>query len=146
MRVGPTLDQVLTAYPDDVVIVFKQHPLPMHGQAMPAAEAAMAAHAQGKFLPMHEKLLENSRALSRDEILEIAGQIGLDVERFTRDLDTHAHKAEIEKQVKEAMDVGASGTPASFVNGRYLPGAQPFDAFKKLVDEALLEVDSKGDK
>jgi predicted DsbA family dithiol-disulfide isomerase len=104
---------------------------------MLAAEAALAAHAQGKFEPMHHELLANSRALSRDKILAIAREIGLDVERFTHDLDTHASKDVIERQTREAMGVGATGTPASFVNGRYLPGAQPYENFKKLVDEEL---------
>jgi protein-disulfide isomerase len=109
----------------------------MHSQAMIAAEAAMAANAQGKFLEMHKKLEENSRALSREKILEIAKEIGLDVPRFTKELDEHAHKPAVDTMVKEAMDVGATGTPASFVNGRYLSGAQPFESFKKLVDEEL---------
>lgn len=137
MRVGPTLEQLLKEYPNDVRIVYKQHPLPMHSNAMIAAEAAMAADAQGKFREMHQKLMENSRQLSRDKILEMAKAIGLDAERFTKDMDTHAHKSAIDQMAKEAMDVGASGTPASFVNGRYLVGAQPFEAFKQLVDEEL---------
>lgn len=137
MRVGPTLEQLLKEYPDDVRIVFKQHPLPMHSQAMIAAEAAMAANAQGKFLPMHDQLLANSRALSREKVLEIAKGIGLDMDRFTKELDARTHKGAIDAMTKEAMDVGATGTPASFVNGKYLSGAQPVEAFKKLVDEAL---------
>jgi protein-disulfide isomerase len=137
VRVGPTLEQLLKEYPDDVRIVYKQHPLPMHSQAMIASEAAMAANSQGKFVEMHNKLMENSRQLSRDKILETAKGLGLDMDRFTKDLDTRAHKPAIDAMTKEAMDVGATGTPASFVNGRYLVGAQPYESFKKLVDEAL---------
>lgn len=137
MRVGPTLEQLVREYPDDVRIAYKMHPLPSHQQAQIAAEAALAAHAQGKFLEMHKKLEENSRALSREKILEIAKGIGLDVDRFTKDLDAAATKAQIAKEVQEVMSIGASGTPASFVNGRFLSGAQPYEAFKKLVDEEL---------
>lgn len=137
VRVGPTIEQLVKEYPGDVRIAYKHHPLPMHAQAMIAAEAAMAAQAQGKFAEMHAKLMENSHALSREKIVELASGLGLDVARFTRELDTHVHKPAIEAMTKEAMGIGATGTPATFVNGRYLSGAQPFEAFKKLVDEAL---------
>ncbi len=137
MRVGPTLEKILADYPNDVRMVYKQHPLPMHANAMSAAEAAMAANAQGKFRDMNDKLMANSTALSRDKYLQIAAEIGLDVKKFTNDIDTHVYKASIEAQTAEAMKVGATGTPASFVNGRYLSGAQPYEAFKKLIDEAL---------
>jgi len=137
VRVGPTLDKILADYPADVRMVYKQHPLPMHQNAMPAAEAAMAANAQGKFAAMNEKLLANSSALSRDKYLQIAAEIGLDVKKFTNDIDTHVYKPSIDAQAAEAMKVGATGTPASFVNGRYLSGAQPYEAFKKLIDEEI---------
>ena len=137
MRVGPTLEKILADYPRDVRLVYKQHPLPMHPNAMSAAEAAMAANAQGKFAAMNDKLMANYTALSRDKYLQIAAEIGLDVKKFTNDIDTRVYKASIEAQVAEAMKVGATGTPASFVNGRYLSGAQPYEAFKKLIDDAL---------
>ena len=137
MRVGPTLDKILADYPADVRMVYKQHPLPMHPNAMPAAEAAMAANAQGKFVAMNEKLLASSSSLSRDKYLQIAAEIGLDVKKFTNDIDTHVYKPSIDAMAAEAMKVGATGTPASFVNGRFLSGAQPYEAFKKLIDEEL---------
>ena len=143
MRVGSTLEKILADYPKDVRMVYKQHPLPMHQNAMPAAEAAMAANAQGKFAAMNEKLMANSTALSRDKYLQIAAEIGLDVKKFTSDIDTHAFKASIDAQAAEAMKVGATGTPASFVNGRYLSGAQPYEAFKKLIDEELAKTAKK---
>ena len=116
------------------------HPLPMHAQAGIAAEAALSAHAQGKFMEMHKKLEENSRALSRDKILELAKEIGLDVEKFTKDLDGHTFKPEIDRQTAEVMKIGASGTPASFVNGRFISGAQPYENFQKLVNEELTKL------
>jgi protein-disulfide isomerase len=137
VRVAPTLDRLLTDYPKDVRIVYKMHPLSMHQNAMPAAEAAMAANAQGKFAAMHEKLFANSTALSRDKYVAIASEIGLDVKRFTGDLDAHAHKARIDAEAAEAVKVGATGTPATFINGRYLSGAQAYESFKKIVDEEL---------
>lgn len=137
MRVGSTLDKILADYPADVRVVFKMHPLPMHPNAMPAAQAAMAANAQGKFAEMHEKLMANSSALSRDKYLQFATELGLDMKRFTTDIDTNAYAKPINAMTDEAMKNGASGTPASFVNGRFLSGAQPYEGFKKIIDEEL---------
>jgi len=113
------------------------HPLPMHPNAMPAAEAAMAANAQGKFLEMDRKLFENQQKLSRENYLIWAKELGLDVDKFTKDLDAHTYAEAIQSDSKEAEAIGASGTPASFVNGRYLSGAKPFAAFKEIIDEEL---------
>ena len=124
-------------YPKDVQIVYKQHPLPMHPNAMPAAEAAMAANAQGKFVEMNRKLFANQQQLTRENFLAWAKELGLDVDRFTKELDAHTYQAAIQKEAKEAEDIGAGGTPASFVNGRFLNGAKPYEAFKAIIDEEL---------
>ncbi|HKB35418.1 MAG TPA: DsbA family protein [Gemmataceae bacterium] len=137
MRVGPTLDALLEQYPKDVRLVYKMHPLPMHANAMIAAQAALAAQAQGKFLEMHHKLYESSAALSRDKILEIAAGLGLNMKRFTKDMDSEEVKNRIDRETREAMDIGAGGTPAAFVNGRYVSGAKPLEYYKSLVDEEL---------
>jgi len=137
VRVGSTLDKIVADYPKDVRLVYKMHPLPMHKNAMSAAEAALSAHAQGKFIGMHEKLYANSASLSRDKYIQFATELGLDVKKFTSDIDTQANKKAIDEQTKEAMNVGATGTPASFVNGRFISGAAAYEAFKKLVDEEI---------
>lgn len=137
MRVGATLDKITTDYPNDVRLVYKMHPLPMHKNAMSAAQAALAANAQGKFLAMHEKLYANSAALSRDKYLQLAAEIGLDIKRFTNDIDTEIYKKSIDEQTQEVMKVGATGTPASFINGRFVSGAASYESFKKLIDEEL---------
>ncbi|HEX4822895.1 MAG TPA: thioredoxin domain-containing protein [Candidatus Polarisedimenticolaceae bacterium] len=139
VRVAPTIEQLAKDYPNDVRVVYKMHPLPMHPNAMIAAEAAMAANAQGKFLPMAEKLYVDAAqpGLSRDKVIEIAKAINLDVDKFTKDLDTHAYQSMIAADTKQAMDVGATGTPSTFVNGRFLSGAQPIESFKKVIDEEI---------
>ena len=137
MRVGPTFDTLLKQYPDDLRLVYKMHPLPIHANAMIAAQGALAAQAQGKFLEMHRKLYENSSALSRDKVIEIAKDLGLDMDRFTKDLDSEEVKGRIGRETKEVMDIGASGTPAAFVNGRFVNGAKPLEFFKQLVDEEI---------
>ena len=117
--------------------VFKQNPLPMHDNAMIAAEASLAANAQGKFWQMHDKMFENARALTRPDLERYAQEIGLDMERFKRSLDSHEFKREIEADQAIAAQLGARGTPSFFINGRPLRGAQPFEGFKTVIDEEL---------
>jgi protein-disulfide isomerase len=141
--VAPTIDRIAEAYPDDVRVVYKMHPLSIHPQAMLAAEAALSAHAQGKFREMHDKLYLSQPDLSRERIVALAKEIGLDVPRFTNDLDTHAFRGAIEAETKDVVAIGSTATPTTFVNGRYLVGAQPFEIFKKVVDEELVRAKSK---
>jgi hypothetical protein len=115
----------------------KQNPLPFHQNAMPAAEAAMAAHAQGKFWEMYDKLFENVQSLNRETFERIAQEIGLNMTRFRADLDNHTHQARIQEDQQHAQSLGARGTPAFFVNGRKLRGAQPFEGFKTIIDAEL---------
>ena len=127
----------MSDYPKDVRVVFKMHALPMHQNAEIAARAALAADAQGKFLAMHRKLLANFQKLSRENILLWAKELELDTARFTKDMDAETTGARIKADSKEAEDIGASGTPATFINGRYLSGAKPFAAFKDVIDEEV---------
>lgn len=139
-RLRPTLLALRERYGADLRLVWKNNPLPFHTNAMPAAEAAAEAFAQGgadKFWQMHDLLMQNQQALARDDLLGYAGQLGLDVRRFTRALDQHTHQASIQADMNLATELGARGTPASFVNGRNLRGAQPLEAFTALVDTEL---------
>lgn len=137
MKVGATFDEVLKQFPKEVRLVFKMHPLPTHQQAGIAAQGALAAHKQGKFLEMHKKLYESLSSLSRDKVFELARGLGLDMERFEKDVDSAELKAQIEAETKEVMDIGATGTPASFVNGRYVSGAKPASFFADMIQEEL---------
>jgi len=136
-RVQPTLAQIQKTYGDKVRIVFKHLPLRIHAQAPGAAAAAEAAHTQDKFWEMHDLMFANQRELSDAKYQEWAGQIGLDMARFQKDLKSPAVSQRIEADSQEAAKLGVSGTPAFFINGRYVSGAQPFEAFKKVIDEEL---------
>jgi protein-disulfide isomerase len=104
---------------------------------MGAAEAAMAANEQGKFWEMHDKLFANQQALDRPSLEKYAGEIGLDMGKFRAALDSGKFKERIAKDQAEGQKVGANGTPTFFINGYRLVGAQPVDAFKKLIDQEL---------
>ena len=136
-KVQPTLTQILEKYPQDVRKVFKQHPLAFHKDAPLAAEASLAAGAQGKFWEMKEVLFNNQKQLQEENLIKYAQELGLDLEQFKSDLSTHKYKAQVDRETQEAVKLGATGTPAFFVNGRYLSGAKPLESFVKVIDEEL---------
>lgn len=136
-RVTPTLEQLLEEYPDEVRVVYKHLPLSFHPHALPAAKASVAAGRQGKFWEMHDRLFENQRQLSEEKYVEIAREIGLDVERFLEDYKSEAVAAEVAQDMNEARRLGVTGTPGFFVNGRFSSGAKPYASFKAMVEEAL---------
>jgi protein-disulfide isomerase len=143
-RVGPTLKQLEKDYGNKLRIVWRNQPLPFHQSAMPAAQAAMEAFAQGKsekFWAMHDKLFENQKALSRADLEKYAGELGLDVNKFKAALDGNKHGEAIKADQELASTVGARGTPAFFINGRNLRGAQPVEKFKELIDDELKRVE-----
>ena len=142
-RVLPTVQQILDTYKNDVRLVFRHLPLPFHRNAAPAAEAAMAAHAQGKFWEFHDKAFANQRALTRENFEKWAQEIGLDMKKFKADLDSGKYKARVEQDRAYAGTVGARGTPAFFINGKLVSGAQPFENFKKVIDEEIKRADAE---
>ena len=136
-KVQPTLTKILEKYPQDVRKVFKQHPLSFHKDAPLAAEASLAAGGQGKFWEMKEVLFNNQKQLKEENLIKYAQELGLDLEQFKSDLSTHKYKAQVDRETEEAVKLGATGTPAFFVNGRYLSGAKPLESFVAVIDEEL---------
>ncbi len=140
-RVEPTLKQLEDAYRGDLRVVWKHQPLPFHPQAMPAALAAEAAREQGKFWPLHDLMFASQQQLAPAKYQEWAKQAGLDLRKYKASVEAPRTKARIEEDMKLGASVGANGTPTSFVNCRQLVGAQPLDAFKRLVDEEMKKAD-----
>jgi len=136
-RVNPTLQQVLAQYGDKVKVVFKHLPLSIHPKAPDAHAAAEAAHRQGQFWAMHDRIFANQREMSPEKYREYAREIGLDMDRFDRDVKDPEIRRRIDADSAEADSLGVSGTPGFFVNGRYLSGAQPLARFQALIDEEL---------
>ena len=136
-RVEPTMDELLKAYPNDVRVAFVNHPLGFHKNAMPAAKAAVAAFKQGKFWEMHAALFSNQKNLNEAFFTEQAKKLGLDMARFTADMNSPETANYIEKGMKDAGPMGISGTPSLLINGKLVVGALPLDAFKKEVDAEL---------
>ncbi|MBI4358140.1 MAG: DsbA family protein [Candidatus Omnitrophica bacterium] len=140
--VQSTIQKIRAQYPDEVRLVFKNFPLPAHRNAHRAHLAALCAEEQGQFWEYRGRLFQNQRALRRDDLVRHASELKLDIESFTRCLDQEKYAPKIEADFKEGLDLGIQGTPAFFVNDRPLSGAQPFSAFKRLIDEELKAVSS----
>ncbi len=117
--------------------MFRDYPLGFHDRAQPAAEAAQCANEQGKFWEYHDKLFENQRALQDSNLKQYAVDLGLNAESFGECLDSGRFRDDVTQDMREGTSVGVRGTPAFFVNGRFLSGAQPFEAFAKIIDEEL---------
>jgi protein-disulfide isomerase len=139
-RGANTVTALKKEYGDKIRVVFKHLPLPFHQNAHLAAQASMAAHAQGKFWEYHDKLFQNFRSLNRDNFVKWAQELGLDVEKFKKELDGGKYKDYVDADLKQAGEVGANGTPTFYINGNQLVGAQPIDSFKKMVDAELAKV------
>ncbi|MFO0574127.1 MAG: thioredoxin domain-containing protein [Polyangia bacterium] len=141
-RVVPTLKRIHERFAGRVRVVFRNYPLPFHKDAWVAAEAALAAHSQGRFWPMHDKLFENQAALDRASLERYAQELGLDLSRFKADLDSRRFRAAVQADIDAVRSlpdgVGAGfGTPTFFINGRKLVGAYPYERFEELINEAL---------
>jgi protein-disulfide isomerase len=141
-RAEGTLEQVRKTYGNAVRIVWKDMPLPFHDDARPAATVARVAAAQGKFWQMHDLLFDHQNALTRPDLEKYAQTVGLDLAKVKAALDKDTAKAQIQAHVDQAQRLGVTGTPAFFVNGRFLSGAQPFDRFKSLIDEEVTKADA----
>ena len=147
-RVEPTLDQVKTTYgPEKVRMVWKNNPLPFHQNAKPAAEAAQGAFALGgndAFWKWHDTAFKNQSALGTDSYVKWAQDSGVkDMAAYKAGLDSHKWADKVDKDLNDGKAAGVQGTPAFFVNGQFINGAQPFDNFKKTIDQELAKAQAK---
>jgi protein-disulfide isomerase len=141
----PTLKQLLERYPGKVRLVYRDFPLDsIHPQARRAAEAARCAHDQGKFWEYHDVLFTQSPQLAIEDLRRYAGQVGLDVAKFESCLAAGVHKAAVQRDLDEGNRLGITGTPAFFINGRALTGAQPLESFTRLIDQELASTAASG--
>lgn len=131
------LRALVKAYPADVKLIFKEFPLDRHSQAALAAAAALAAHKQGKFWPLHDALFAQEGKLNREKILALAGTAGLDMLRFVREMDAPQTKAAVAGDVEDGVRAGVEGTPTLFVNGRRYNSGIRFDLLKAIIDQEL---------
>lgn len=128
---------VIDAHPGKVRLVFKNRPLETHPGAMLLHEAAMAANAQGKFWQMHDLIVANPQKATLQDLMGYARRIGLDTERFQKDLDAHAYRPQIEADIIEAQRRSVLGSPVFFLNSTRIDGLQDEKIFNDLIDGQL---------
>ena len=131
---------MLKEYDGRVRLVFKDFPLASHELAMAAHEAARCAGAQQRYWPYHDRLFKEQPRFQRDALVAYARDLGLDRERFTRCLDSHAEEVLVRASRDEGRALGVKSTPTFMVNGSPLIGAQPVEAFRQAINEALQKV------
>jgi protein-disulfide isomerase len=135
-----TMKEIARAYGDKVRLVWKDEPLPFHPRALPAAEVAREARAEkgdAGFWAAHDAIFKAAPDLEDDDLLKLAAGLGLDKGRVASAIHARRFAAQIQTDEDAAEDVHADGTPHFFINGRRLAGAQPFEAFKSIIDEEI---------
>ncbi|MDH3444294.1 MAG: thioredoxin domain-containing protein [Deltaproteobacteria bacterium] len=137
-KVLPTLTQILSRYGDKVKLVYKDFPIDsLLPNARKGHEAARCAHDQGKFWPYHDKLFAASPKASPEDLKTYAKEVGLDLSAFDKCFSSGKHVKAVQDDIEEGTRVGVTGTPAFFINGRQITGAQPLETFAKMIDDEL---------
>jgi protein-disulfide isomerase len=147
-RAYNTIEQVLENNPNDARLIYVQYPLPNHQWARPASMATLCAAQQEDeaFWVLHDQYFENQRSMTAANVLDrsrewLAGT-GVDLDEWStcvQDAGSTSHqeaRAELDKGMQVASDLGVTGTPAFFINGRFLNGAQPAEVFQAFIDDA----------
>jgi protein-disulfide isomerase len=141
VRFLPTIEQVRETYGDQVRVVYRQFPLnAIHSNAQLSAEASLCADAQGKFWEMHDAIFEARGKADSDGLKAIAANLGLDSEVFDECLDSREFQGQVAEDVRAGRQAGVTGTPALFINGRFLSGAQPFNVVSRVIDDELTRI------
>jgi protein-disulfide isomerase len=139
LRLAPTIKQLRQQYGDRIRIVWKDFPLTqIHPEAFKASEAAHCARDQGKFWEYHDVLFGNQQALQPQSLKQYAADLGLNATTFATCLDTSKYNDRVQQQMGVGNGLGINSTPATFVNGRLVMGAQPLEVFTSIIDEELL--------
>jgi protein-disulfide isomerase len=132
-----TVEQVMNAYAGKVRLVYRQFPLSFHPHAAKAAEASLCAADQGKFWEYHDVLFKNQKKLEPTDLKAHATEVGMDAQKFGQCLESGEKKKAVDADQQAGLAAGVGGTPAFFINGIFLNGAQPIDEFKKVIDGEL---------
>lgn len=131
-----TLQPLVDAYGDQVRFVYRDYPF-LAATSLDAALAAQCAHEQDNFWGYHNALFMSQGQFTREQFLNIAQSLKLDMAAFTSCLDSQKYRDEVVEDALAAQELGVRGTPAFFVNGRFISGAQPYQVFAQAIDAEL---------
>ena len=135
-QIEPELKKLEAEYNGKIAFAFKDSPLPMHPHAEKAAEAASCAGVQGKFWEYHD-LLFASKQYELPDLKKQARTLGLDGKAFDLCLDSGQRASAVKGQLAEAEQLGLSGTPVLFINGRFLNGLVDYSTLRGVVAEEI---------
>ena len=127
-------------YPGKIRLYLKNYPYRYRDYSYLAAEALLAAGDQGKYWEMHDIMIKNSPTLDRDSLIRYAGELKLDLKKFTSDLDSMKHKNLIDEDGNLAVAMDLYNTPTFFINGRKVIGNRPYEYLQKIIEEELENV------
>lgn len=132
-----TMKQIEKAYPGKIRLVQRQFPLDFHKRARAAAEAALCARDQGQYWAYADKLFAHQQKLEDADLQQYAEELNLDPGQFSQCLGSRKYASQIDRDMADGERFGVRGTPAFFINGRFLSGAQPIENFQEVIDEEL---------
>ena len=139
-KVLATIDQLWEEFPDKIRLVIKQFPLPQHANAELAAEASLAAEAQGKYWEYHDLILASQDSLSPASFHGFAAQLGLDTARFDADMAANRFAAAVQADKQTALSLQVAATPSFVINGVLFAGAWQVSAFRAMIERELQQV------
>jgi protein-disulfide isomerase len=126
----PIVKEIMKKFNNKIYFVFRNFPLnSIHPNAQHAAEAAEIASAQDKFWQMHDYLFEHQKALDDNHLLQYAEKVGLDINKFKKEMSGHVYAPLIEGSLKSGIDSGVQGTPTFFINGERYEDSWDLEAF-----------------
>ncbi len=131
------VSRVLDEYKGKIIYAFFDYPLPFHQKAKKAHAAARCAGEQGKYAEYGKKLFANQKKLEVENLKKYAEELELDVEAFRSCLASDKVSASVQQSFEKGNRSGVSGTPAFFINGIMISGAQPLEAFKEIIESEL---------
>jgi protein-disulfide isomerase len=132
-----TVEHVMQTYGDKIHFTYRHFPLPNHPHSRQSAEASACAAEQNKFWPYHDLLFADAGHLADADLKSRAAGLKLDTKQFDACVDSRKYKADVDADIRAGTEAGVDGTPAFFINGRMLTGAQPYELFKRVIDEEL---------
>jgi protein-disulfide isomerase len=138
--VSETMDSIMRDFDGKVKLVYRSYPI-LGQSSILAALAGGCASDQGKFWEFHDLLFADQQNLTKEAFVKYAGDLGMDVETFTKCYDDQQHMSDIQSNYAYAQSLGVTGTPAFFINGTYVSGAQPYTVFAEVINKELVSLD-----
>ena len=143
-RAESTVQDLLKKYSGKVKLAFRDFPLSaIHPFADGAAEASRCAEAQNKFWPMHDAMYANQSKLTQDDLIKTASSLGMNGDTFASCMKADTYKAAIQQDMETGQKAGVTGTPAFFINGRFLNGSLPEEQFEEIIKSELARLKGK---